>query len=173
MTTANQLSIGIIGTGATAVQCVPHLGASAKELFVFQRTPSSVDVRNDRPTDPDWAKSLKPGWQKERTDNFSAVVSGEEFDQDLVNDGWTELRGNDTKRPPRDEEDAKYLERLDFAQMQKIRDRIADVVKDKETADKLMPWYKVSCKRPCFHDDYLPAFNHPNVTLVDTPGVGV
>jgi cation diffusion facilitator CzcD-associated flavoprotein CzcO len=49
------------------VQCVPHLGEGAKELYVFQRTPSSVDVRNDRPTDPDWVKSLSPagsasGW---------------------------------------------------------------------------------------------------------------
>ena len=43
--------VGIIGTGATAVQCVPHVGAAAKELFVFQRTPSSVDVRDTLPPD--------------------------------------------------------------------------------------------------------------------------
>ena len=36
--------VAIIGTGATAVQCIPHLGASAKELYVFQRTPSSIDA---------------------------------------------------------------------------------------------------------------------------------
>ena len=86
--------VGIIGTGATAIQAVPHLGEWAKELFVFQRTPSSVDVRADRPTDPEWAASLKPGWHKERMDNFTAVISGGEFEVDLVNDGWTDLIGN-------------------------------------------------------------------------------
>lgn len=68
--------VGIIGTGATAVQCIPHLGASAKRLIVFQRTPSSIDLRENRPTDPEWARSLKPGWQKERMDNFERVVNG-------------------------------------------------------------------------------------------------
>ena len=65
--------VGIIGTGATAVQCVPHLGASAKELYVFQRTPSSVDVRNNRETDMEWAAGLEPGWQKRRMENFSSI----------------------------------------------------------------------------------------------------
>ena len=68
--------VGIIGTGATAVQCVPHLGAGAKQLYVFQRTPSSIDVRDNRPTDPDWAASLEPGWQQRRMENFNTLVSG-------------------------------------------------------------------------------------------------
>lgn len=51
--------VGIIGTGATAIQCVPHLAKAAKELLVFQRTPSTVDVRGNRPTDPDWSGSLQ------------------------------------------------------------------------------------------------------------------
>jgi cyclohexanone monooxygenase len=78
--------VGIIGTGATAVQCVPHLGAAARQLFVFQRTPSSVDVRNDHPTDADWVKTLQPGWQRQRMDNFTTVISGGRFEVDLVND---------------------------------------------------------------------------------------
>ena len=86
--------VGIIGTGATAVQCVPHLGASADQLFVFQRTPSSIDVRNNRPTDNEWAASLQPGWQKERMDNFNALVSGGFAEVDLVQDGWTDIIGN-------------------------------------------------------------------------------
>jgi len=173
-------AVGIIGTGATAVQCVPHLGASAKELFVFQRTPSSVDVRNDRPTDPDWAKSLKPGWQKERTDNFSAVVSGEEFDQDLVNDGWTDLIGNILLLARRKQqagekvEDPQTLIQLaDYQKMERVRARVDDIVRDKATADALKPWYDQFCKRPCFHDQYLQTFNRPNVHLVDTAGQGV
>ena len=58
--------VGIIGTGATAVQAVPDLGANAKALYVFQRTPSSIDVRDDWPTDQEWAAKLKPGWQAKR-----------------------------------------------------------------------------------------------------------
>ena len=180
MTGLADKTVGIIGTGATAVQCVPHLGASAKELFVFQRTPSSVDVRNDRPTDPDWAKSLKPGWQKERTDNFSAVVSGEEFDQDLVNDGWTDLIGNILLLARRKQqagekvEDPQTLIQLaDYQKMERVRARVDDIVTDKATADALKPWYDQFCKRPCFHDQYLQTFNRPNVHLVDTAGQGV
>ncbi|MGN6514687.1 MAG: flavin-containing monooxygenase, partial [Rhizomicrobium sp.] len=86
--------VGIIGTGATAVQCVPHLGAGAKQLYVFQRTPSSIDVRNNRPTDPEWVKGLQPGWQQHRMDNFNILVSGGFADEDLVNDGWTDIIGN-------------------------------------------------------------------------------
>ena len=172
--------VGIIGTGATAVQCVPHLGASAKELFVFQRTPSSVDVRNDRPTDPAWAQSLQPGWQKQRIDNFSAVVSGEEFDEDMVNDGWTDLIGNILLLARRKEragetvEDPQTLIQIaDYQKMERVRARVDDIVKDKATADALKPWYDQFCKRPCFHDQYLQTFNRPNVHLIDTAGKGV
>src|SRR5258706_59532 len=83
--------VGIIGTGATAVQCVPHVGAAAKQLYVFQRTPSSIDVRANRPTDPQWAQGLQPGWQQHRMDNFNALGSGGFAEEDLVNDGWTDI----------------------------------------------------------------------------------
>ena len=85
--------VGVIGTGATAVQCVPHLGAAAKHLYVFQRTPSSIDVRANRPTDPAWAASLEAGWQRRRMDNFNNLVSGLFEPEDLVNDGWTDIIG--------------------------------------------------------------------------------
>ena len=172
--------VGIIGTGATAVQCVPHLGASAKDLFVFQRTPSSVDVRNDRPTDPAWASSLRPGWQKARIDNFSAVVSGEEFDEDMVNDGWTDLIGNILLLARRKEragekvEDPQTLIQFaDYQKMERVRARVDEIVKDRATAAALKPWYDQFCKRPCFHDQYLQTFNRPNVHLIDTAGKGV
>jgi cyclohexanone monooxygenase len=172
--------VGIIGTGATAVQCVPHLGASAKDLYVFQRTPSSVDVRNDRPTDPAWAASLQPGWHRARMDNFSSVISGAEFEVDLVNDGWTDVIGNillAARRKARAGEvveDPEALVQLaDYQKMESVRARVDAIVKDKATAEALKPWYNQFCKRPCFHDDYLPTFNRPNVHLVDTQGQGV
>ena len=58
--------VGIIGTGASAVQAIPRLGKNAKQLYVFQRTPSGIDIRGDRPTDPEWQARLKPGWQQAR-----------------------------------------------------------------------------------------------------------
>jgi cyclohexanone monooxygenase len=172
--------VGIIGTGATAVQCVPHLGAHAKELFVFQRTPSSIDVRNNRPTDPEWAKSLEAGWQQRRMNNFNILVSGGFQEEDLVNDGWTDIIGNilflarkrQSEGAP--QEDAATLMQLaDFKKMEQVRARVDSVVQDKAAAEALKPYYNQFCKRPCFHDDYLQTFNRPNVTLVDTAGKGV
>lgn len=172
--------IGIIGTGATAVQCVPHLGASADQLFVFQRTPSSIDVRNNRPTDPQWAASLEPGWQKERMNNFNALVSGGFAEVDLVNDGWTDIIGNLLIRLRQDaspdlspEGLARNLELADFEKMEQIRSRVENIVSDPSTAEHLKPWYRQFCKRPCFHDDYLATFNRPTVELIDTDGLGV
>ena len=82
--------VAIIGTGATAVQCVPHLGEGAKQLYVFQRTPSSIDVRNNQATDPDWISTQKEGWHDERRKNFETLLTGGRVKEDLVSAGWTE-----------------------------------------------------------------------------------
>ena len=165
--------VGIIGTGATAVQVVPKLAEAAKELFVFQRTAACVGVRNNKPTDPEWFKSLKPGWQAERTRNFTQAVTGAQPAVDMIDDEWTKMNWVDTRKLPENDEEAIELERIDFENMERVRQRIADVIKDPATAELMMPWYSQSCKRPCFHDEYLPAFNRPNVHLVDTDGKGV
>ncbi|MEN3271561.1 MAG: hypothetical protein V7636_322 [Actinomycetota bacterium] len=176
--------VGIIGTGATAIQCIPHLAEWAKELYVFQRTPSSVDVRNNRETDPAWAATLEPGWQKRRMDNFSALVSGMQADEDMVADGWTDIFRSVTGvavaemaaqlgRQLTMEEMTDLIELADFRKMEGVRARALDSVEDRATAESLQPWYRQFCKRPCFHDEYLPSFNRPNVTLVDTDGRGV
>ncbi len=166
--------VGIIGTGATAIQCIPHLGASAQQLLVFQRTPSSVDVRANRPTDPDWPKTLKPGWQKERMENFSTLTTGGKAEVDLVADGWTEIIGKLARRRLDDGSDfARQLELADFEKMEQIRRRAEEIVADATTAESLKPYYRQFCKRPCFHDEYLQTYNRMNVTLVDTQGQGV
>lgn len=171
-------TVGVIGTGASGVQCIPYLGADAKQLYVFQRTPSSVDVRGNRPTDPEWAKTLQPGWVKQRRDNFHTIVTGQPFEDDLVNDAWTDIfRNVKSERagrklvnpdglPP--EEMARIAELSDFKKMNQLRARVDQYVKDPEVAEKLKPWYRHFCKRPTFNDEYLPTFNRPNVTLVDT-----
>ena len=171
--------VAIIGTGATAVQCTPHVGEAAKQLYVFQRTPSSIDVRANRKTDPEWAESLKPGWQKERMDNFNILCSGGVVEEDLVKDGWTEIirnlismanyRGEDTNW----DEVPELMEIADFQKMEQIRARASDLVEDPQTAESLKPYYRQFCKRPCFHDSYLQTFNRDSVELVDTNGLGV
>lgn len=167
--------IGIIGTGATAIQCVPPLAASTQHLYVFQRTPSSVGERNNSATDPDWAASLEPGWQKRRMESFTSLLAGDVFTEDLVGDGWTVLahavRATLAANPKVDP--TTLLERADLERVAQIRDRVQSTVRDPATAEALKPWYSLFCKRPCFHDEYLDVFNQPNVTLVDTAGRGV
>jgi cation diffusion facilitator CzcD-associated flavoprotein CzcO len=167
--------VAIIGTGATAVQAVPHLGEWCKHLFVVQRTPSTVDVRGNRPTDGEWAKSLEPGWQWRRMMNFESLTLGLPQDEDLVADGWTDnarrLRGMVGGKSEAELEQLRQM--ADFEKMEAIRSRVASVVKDPITAQALKPYYNLYCKRPCFHDEYLQTFNRENVTLVDTQGAGV
>ncbi|MGH3960369.1 flavin-containing monooxygenase [Mycobacterium sp.] len=162
--------VGIIGTGATAIQCVPRLAESVEQLFVFQRTPSTVDVRANRLTDPQWAASLEPGWQRRRIENFQILTAGGAAEEDLVDDAWTSL----TKKMPIVNEDGPNAAELaDFAKMEEIRGRVDAIVTDTAMAEALKPWYGYYCKRPCFHDEFLQAFNRDNVTLVDTHGRGV
>jgi cyclohexanone monooxygenase len=171
--------VAVIGTGATAVQCIPHVGEAAKALYVFQRTPSSIDVRDNRATNPDWAASLPPGWQRDRMENFNALTSGRVIEEDLVMDGWTEIirnlisMANYRGKNLSGEEVARLMELADFEKMEQIRARVDAIVEDPSTAEALKPYYRQFCKRPCFHDTYLPTFNRPNVTLVDTEGKGV
>ena len=172
--------VAIIGTGATSVQCVPHVGEMAKQLYVFQRTPSGVDVRGNSPTDEKWAASLKPGWQKERMENFNALVSGVPQAEDLVNDGWTDLIGKMLEMFRKGEAGdgtgrslPEIVELANFEKMNEIRARAEELVNDPNTAEELKPYYAMFCKRPCFHDDYLPTFNRPSVELIDTNGQGV
>ena len=204
--------VAIIGTGATAVQCVPHLAAGAKKLYVFQRTPSSIDERNNSNTDIDWFNSQKSGWQKERKENFEGFLTGNFTDRDLVNDGWTEIfrtiLGGLIKNGPSKlvllswvltapfyknfykvglrtyirnkfmnfvtrEDINKKVEIVDFQKMEKVRARADALVNDPKTAESLKPYYRQLCKRPCFHDEYLQAFNNDNVELIDTDGQGV
>ncbi|AZZ51698.1 flavin-containing monooxygenase [Rathayibacter festucae] len=171
--------VAVVGTGATGLQVIPHVGADAQELIVFQRTPSTVDVRDNRPTDPEWVASLRPGWQRERMENFLAVLAGEPVDESLVQDGWTrtvELQRQilsgavDTSIPAEERERRDELADLDT--MDRLRARVDQVVEDPATAAALKPWYRYMCKRPGFSDTYLPTFNRPNVRLVDTADTG-
>lgn len=166
--------VGLVGTGATGIQCLPWLAAGAKHVYVFQRTPSAVGVRGNRPTAPEFAAGLAPGWHQERLDNFEAVMNGRPVDKDLIDDGWTHHYAV-VQNPPRwksqtIEELIRTAEEQDLAIMEEHRRRVMSLVHDPATAEVLKPYYRYLCKRPCFHDEYLSAFNEPNVTLIDCPG---
>jgi cyclohexanone monooxygenase len=174
--------VALIGTGATAVQCVPHLAAACRTFYVCQRTPSSVDVRDNVKTDPEWFKeTATPGWQQRWMENFTLNQTGGMAEEDLVQDGWTDLsrriRAKIMELPEEDRGNPlKMLEAYedsDFEKMEEIRSRVDSLVEDTQTAQDLKAWYRQLCKRPCFHDEYLQAFNEPSTTLLDTDGKGV
>jgi cation diffusion facilitator CzcD-associated flavoprotein CzcO len=174
--------VGIIGTGATAVQCIPHLARSAGELLVFQRTPSAVDARNNSPIDPAWFAGLEPGWQRKWMENFTTLQTLGFADDDLVMDGWTDISRRIRDRvvalvaagaQPDADTLLRAYEESDDEKMDEIRARVDAIVADTDTAAALKPWYRQLCKRPCFHDEYLDAFNLPGTRLVDTDGRGV
>jgi cation diffusion facilitator CzcD-associated flavoprotein CzcO len=167
----------VIGTGATAVQCVPPLGRAAKELYVFQRTPPTVAPRDNMPIDDESFKDLEEGWQARRRRNFTIVTTTGLADEDLVHDGWTEvfrvLIGDPMYKLMTPEEAQQARASADLTVMEKIRARIDSIVDDPQTAEALKPYYSYLCKRPTFHDEYLQTFNLPNVHLIDTDGQGV
>ena len=176
--------VGIIGTGPTAIQIIPELAKWSKEVIVFQRTPTSCDERGQRETDPDEWKFIADGkgWQRRRIENFNCFVRGEPLQVNLVKDGWTEmpsfsaLVGSTRKgkiQPDGIEAHVKEIDTMDLPRAQRLRDRVDSIVQDKETAERLKSWYPTYCKRPTFHDDYLPSFNRSNVKLVETTGFGV
>jgi cation diffusion facilitator CzcD-associated flavoprotein CzcO len=182
MTELKDKRVAIIGTAATAVQAVPQLAKWCQRLYVIQRTPVGVDRRDNRPTDPEWwtreVVSRGKGWHKERMENFNAFPSNvlPKPPVDMVQDGWTGMPGFSNAVGGPANLEAGYVEALsavDLVRQERIRQRVDEIVQDKATAERLKPWYQTWCKRPCFHDEYLAAFNRENVTLIDTDGKGI
>jgi cyclohexanone monooxygenase len=172
MTGLADKKVAVVGTGASGIQCVPRLARDAEHVYVFQRTPSSVDWRRNKPTDPEWWASLEPGWQRARRENFNAISMGRAVEVDLVDDGWTDIfraisSPKGENRPRTREDRDRIVELTDFQKMEEIRRRVDATVADETTAELLKPYYRVMCKRPTFNDEYLECFNRPNVTLVD------
>jgi cation diffusion facilitator CzcD-associated flavoprotein CzcO len=173
LTKLGDKAVALIGTGASGLQALPPLAESARHVYVFQRTPSAIGVRGNRPTDPSFAAGLAPGWQKARMDNFQSIMLGRAVETDLTDDGWTHHYAA-VQNPPRTkgasiQEFMRNAEELDFGIMEEHRRRIDQLVTDPDVASALKPYYRYLCKRPCFHDEYYDAFNCPNVTLIDCP----
>ncbi len=168
--------VAIIGTGASAAQAIPHLGAFAKQLYVVQRTPAALDERRNKPTDPAWWNGLKRGWWERRARNFEGFLLGIPQEEDLIQDGWTEGWGKFSaaaKSADTPEEQNRRRQLADYEKMNSIRARIDSVVSDPVTAEALKPYFNWMCKRPLFVDGFYETFNRPNVTLIDTQGKGL
>ncbi len=168
--------VAILGTGASAVQAIPYLGRHAQQLYVLQRTPSSVDKRPNPPTDPAWVQSLQPGWQKARQAHFhrAAVEGLPPGEADLICDIWTEVNRNLAAKLAAQGRPALSIEEYlaqreieDYLVMERMRRRVDSIVKDPQTAAALKPWYRFLCKRPCSNDHYYETYNQPNVKLID------
>lgn len=173
LTNLGEKVVGLVGTGATGIQCLPPLAAAAKHVYVFQRTPSAIGERGNRATPPEFVQGLEPGWQQDRMDNFQAIMLGKRAEVDLTDDGWTHHYAA-VQHPPRqpDMSIEDYLasaEAVDFDIMEQHRRRVDQLVSDDIAAAVLKPYYRYLCKRPCFHDEYLSAYNHTNVTLIECP----
>ncbi len=171
--------IGIIGTGATAVQAIPELAKVASELYVFQRTPSSIDVRDQRET-TDEERATWPNeenWARARRARFAKISAGRTAMR--ANDDYLAGKIADFKERKQYDRQLTPQELLEkqldanFRIMEQIRARVDAIVKDPKTAAALKPYYPYGCKRPTFHDEYLPTFNLPHVHLVDTAPGGV
>ncbi len=171
--------VGIIGTGATAVQVIPELAKIVKSLHVFQRTPSSVDVRDQRETTPEEYQTWpnEAGWATARRARFAKISAGRtamKANDDYLSGKVADFKERKTHASPlAPEELVKRQLDSNFRIMEQIRARVDAIVKDPKTAAALKPWYPYGCKRPTFHDGYLPTFNTPHVTLVDTAPHGV
>ena len=171
--------VGIIGTGATAVQVIPEIAKVVKELYVFQRTPSTIDVRDQRATTPEEIEtwSNEPGWALARRERLAMISSGRTALKG--NDDYLSGKVTDFKERKQYETELAPNELIrrqlnsNFRIMEQIRARVDAIVKDPKTAAALKPYYPYGCKRPTFHDEFLPTFNLPHVTLVDTAPLGV
>lgn len=172
--------VGIIGTGASAVQAIPRIAAQAAHLVVFQRTANWVLPAWNRETDPEFDAWVKANYGDIRARCLASggavpfdpprssalAVTDEErqaayqafWDQggmrffSAYNDLFTDEAANATAQA--------------F-----VREHIRRTVRDPETARRLTPDdHPIGVKRPPLDDHYYDTFNRPNVTLADVRG---
>ena len=161
------------------MQTIPELAKIVEELYVFQRTPSTVDVRDQRETTAEEieAWSNEPGWARTRRARFAKISAGRTAMK--ANDDYLSGKVADFKDRKSHASKLSTKELMEktlnsnFRIMEQIRARVDLIVKDRQTAEALKPYYPYGCKRPTFHDEYLPAFNLSHVHLVDTAPNGV
>ena len=170
-------TVGLIGTGSSAIQSIPIIAENARHLTVFQRTASfSIPARNDT-IDHDYVKQVKGNYRAFRDANRlqtgafgSTIQRGEtsaleatdeerraEFEKRWNKGGFGFLSSYNDFLLHRDANDL-------VAEF--VREKIRSIVKDPATADLLMPDQVIGCKRLCLDTNYYETFNRDNVSLV-------
>jgi cyclohexanone monooxygenase len=171
-------SVGLIGTGSSAIQSIPIIAAQAKHLTVFQRTATySVPARNDT-IDKEYVKDVKANYNEFRDQNRQQMGA---FGSRIRRSEQSALEVSETERR---QEFERRWEEGGFAFLSSyndfllnhdanetvaefVREKIYSIVKDPDTAKKLLPKQVIGCKRLCLDSGYYETFNRPNVSLVD------
>lgn len=170
--------VGIIGTGATAIQAIPLIAERSDHLTVFQRTANYAIPARNGPVDPEVTKARKAEydavWDRLRQSYFgfehyfierSALDdSPEERERELQSrwdDGGFGLWLANYQ-------DMFFDKEANDAISEWVRERIQERVDDPETAEKLTPRdHPFGTKRVPLESNYYEAFNSGNVELVD------
>ena len=169
--------VGVIGTGATAVQVIPEVAKEAAHVYVFQRTPNHCIPGQNRKISPEEMAEIKRNykqiWQKMRANragfpynpsNRSALETPPEERWRIYEEAWQRGGlgfGQETFADLIINEEANRTAQEFFAA------KIREIVRDPHVADLLTPKYPFGTKRPPLEHGYYETFNRPNVTLVD------
>ncbi len=170
--------VGIIGTGSSSIQAIPHIASACKSLTVFQRTPNYSIPAQNAPLDRKLEAKIKEHYQAFRArnrqmpaalggrfsgNNQSALEASVEDHQREFSKRW-EVGGfaflgafNDlTINKNSNEVAADY-----------VREQIRKTVTDPATAELLCPDSTIGCKRLCLDSGYFETYNQQHVQLVD------
>jgi len=142
------LRVGVIGTGASAVQAIPEIAPVAAHLTVFQRTPIWCFPKADLPL------PLPVRW--------AMRIPGGKTVWRLLSQAYVEVTFPLS---------AHYATVLPLGKRAEAlgRSYLRSQVRDPQIRDKLTPRYAVGCKRPGFHNTYLSTYNRDDVHLVTDP----
>jgi len=176
--------VGVIGTGSSAIQSVPVIAQQARHLYVFQRTPNfSIPARNAELTaeEREAFRRNYPEIRRFAREEARNGIYAELPDRGALDDGDNARRAKYEQRWAKGGltfmlaynnlilDKAANDTAADF-----VRDKIAEIVKDPETAKLLQPDnHPIGSKRICVDTEYYAAFNRPNVTLVDIRSNGI
>ncbi|MEC8890653.1 MAG: NAD(P)/FAD-dependent oxidoreductase [Chloroflexota bacterium] len=170
-------TVGIIGTGSSAVQAIPVIAGQAKHLTVFQRTPNYSIPANNRPLDSQEVSKFKRDYSSTRekarqnragiasmvVGNKSVLEVTEEERVRELEKRWAEGGTNFLAAF----NDIGIDEGSNEIVAEFVRSKIRKTVKDPATAALLAPTNTIGCKRLCADTDYYETYNRPNVTLLD------
>src|SRR5580692_7455533 len=169
-------TVGMIGTGSSAIQSIPIIAQQATHLTVFQRTANYMVPAHNKPLDPAYVSEVKANYEAMRQrarkmpagidfafNPASAIETEEAERRRLFEERWNYgalgFMGSFSDLLLNAESNRTAA---DF-----VRAKIRDVVKDPELAEKLTPTNVIGCKRLCVDTGYWATFNQPHVTLVD------